>query len=892
MKAEKNVEAKLKKRTRTRILKLVLALLVILILSVVFLVPMFVSSEKGRQIVLAKINSSLDGQADFADLSMGWLKGIRVTDVNFNNSTGTTSVKVKQIATKPHYGSILMGSLSFGKTIIDEPIVRINLKSHQQKKNPPLELKTHNSKLKTAAVLPLRRIDLAVNNGSLKVTDRQSKTVEVTAINSRLNLRPPGRQTNFDIDMTVVEENKQSKIHADGQITPKRRTGWTLKETSGKLTVEVNDLNIGVLCPLFALAGVEAQPKGVVSANIKSEIKNGQIESLDGILKGKNLNIAVSQLKGDRLKSDYLEAVVELHRKNDLISIEKLQVDSDWLSARASGTVPTTFKSLAQFAKADSNYNLKGSFDCDLPTVLSQMPHAFKLKEGTKVTSGRLGGNINAFTEAGQRKIIGQASIVGLAGAVATKTIALSEPVMIETRITSDKTGVNIDKLDLSASFATVNCSGRVEQLKYNGKADLAKLQSELGQFIDIGQCRIAGELSSKGTVSVKQDLINAVGSALAENLKISCPGRTPFEQNEASAVFDVEVNPAEKTIAVRKLQVVSPQIKIKGDFEKITEGGTTRLKGRADCEYDWSAVSAVAGAFLPKGLEFAGSRKDLISFSSEYPAGQRDKLLANLSTKGRLGFDSAKYLGLHFGPAEVNIRVQNGILKIEPFSTTVNNGQFNFACEVDFNRKPTLLKTPGPIQIAEDIQINDDMSSQLLAYLNPVFANAFNVSGVGNFNCERLAIPLAEAAKNDLEVVGTIQLDRLHLQSSNLLNQILSLAGAAGIDQYITIHPTKFVLRNGFLRYDDMQMDVGNNPVNFSGVIGLDKSLDMKVILPYTTAGRTARIGRETVGERITLPLKGTLDKPELDIGKLLEEQLQQQLREKVLEGIEKLLK
>ncbi|RLI67134.1 hypothetical protein DRO91_10630, partial [Candidatus Heimdallarchaeota archaeon] len=108
MKAEKNVEAKLKKRTRTRILKLVLALLVILILSVVFLVPMFVSSEKGRQIVLAKINSSLDGQADFADLSMGWLKGIRVTDVNFNNSTGTTSVKVKQIATKPHYGSILM----------------------------------------------------------------------------------------------------------------------------------------------------------------------------------------------------------------------------------------------------------------------------------------------------------------------------------------------------------------------------------------------------------------------------------------------------------------------------------------------------------------------------------------------------------------------------------------------------------------------------------------------------------------------------------------------------------------------------------------------------------------------------------------------------------------
>jgi hypothetical protein len=401
----------------------------------------------------------------------------------------------------------------------------------------------------------------------------------------------------------------------------------------------------------------------------------------------------------------------------------------------------------------------------------------------------------------------------------------------------------------------------------------------------------MAGELSSKGTVSIGQDLINAVGSAVAKNLKISYPGRTAFEQNEVSAVFDVEVNPAEKTIAVRKLQVVSPQIKIKGDFEKTTEGGTTRLKGQADCEYDWSAVSAVAGAFLPKGLELAGRRKDLISFSSEYPAGQRDKLLANLSTKGRLGFDHAQYSGLHFGPAEVDVQVQNGLLRIAPFSTTVNNGRFNFAGQIDFNRKPTLLKTPGPIQIIDGIQINDETTDKLLTYLNPVFANAFNVSGVANLNCERIAIPLAGAAKNDLEVIGTIWLDRLHLQSSELLNQILALAGA-GIDQYITIHPTRFVLRDGFLRYDDMQMDVGNNPVNFSGVIGLDKSLDMRVTLPYTTAGRTARIGRETVGERIALPLKGTLDKPEIDIGKLLEEQLKQQLREKVLEGLEELFK
>jgi hypothetical protein len=88
------------------------------------------------------------------------------------------------------------------------------------------------------------------------------------------------------------------------------------------------------------------------------------------------------------------------------------------------------------------------------------------------------------------------------------------------------------------------------------------------------------------------------------------------------------------------------------------------------------------------------------------------------------------------------------------------------------------------------------------------------------------------------------------------------------------------------------MQMDIGDNPVNFKGLIGLDKSLDMTVTLPYTTEGRTARVGRDDGSRRITLPLKGTVDKPELDMGKLLEQQLKGQLENQLQKALEDLLK
>ncbi|MEE9370539.1 MAG: hypothetical protein V3W45_03605, partial [Sedimentisphaerales bacterium] len=77
-----------------------------------------------------------------------------------------------------------------------------------------------------------------------------------------------------------------------------------------------------------------------------------------------------------------------------------------------------------------------------------------------------------------------------------------------------------------------------------------------------------------------------------------------------------------------------------------------------------------------------------------------------------------------------------------------------------------------------------------------------------------------------------------------------------------------------------------------FKGTIGLDKSLDMTVILPFTLKGTTARVDKETVGRRISLPLKGTIDKPELDLGRLLEEQLKQELQKQLEKGLKDLFK
>ncbi|MFB0552982.1 MAG: hypothetical protein ACETWQ_06660 [Phycisphaerae bacterium] len=1006
VKTEKKSKAKPRKKTAIRILKLVLALTVILILLVLFLVPAFVSSGQGRRIILSKINNSIDGRIDFADLSMGWFKGIKVSDLGFKDRVGQISAQVKQITTKPHYGSIITGNLSFGETSIDQPKVHINLQN-QPAVEPAVEAQPVPAKAGYVALA----MDLAINDGNFKVTDSKARTVELSQINSRLNLQPPGRQTDFDINLAVVgQKAERSPIHAAGQIKPgKTKKGWTLKGTSGDLTIEVNDLDLESLGPIFELAKIEVQAKGLVSADVNAVIKDGSFEDLNGSIKAKNMDITGPELKGDQLKTSQLNVVVKLKSEQQMMNIGEFHFDSDWLVAQAGGTVPTTFSSWSDFLTSESDYSLDADFDLNVAAIFSQMPHTFGIKEATKVTSGKLSGNIRA----NRGRLNGQANLTGLAGIVEDKKLALSEPLTAKLQISADDKKMSFDELDVSAAFAKINASGPFEKLKYNGNVNLEKLLSEFGQFVDLGPYKIAGEIFEQGTLSIGKEKVTGVGSSQVKNLsitstagvtaqepmadikfafamdrqsnvltfdslqanaslgqvnieravypigpkpkvpmnldisaknidlgkvkpfavlfaslpqetqlagiaeskisvssdkkiykittdstkikslKLTSPGKKPFEASEASLSFKAEVNPEEKSVNIKELQLESPQIKIrKGEFNQSSGASKTKLSGQAECEYDWSAVSAVAAPYLPEGLTLQGKRKEAINFISEYPAGQTDKLMANLTAGAKFGFERAGYMGLDFGPTDVDIQMQSGLLNIPPFVTTVNEGQFNFAGQADFRQKPATLKMAKPLQLMKDIKINDQTTKKLLRYVNPIFADAVNVSGIANFKCEQLIIPFSAAAKKQTEVVGTISMDKVRLQASDLLGQILTAAGTSASGADITIRPTKFVLRDGFLRYDDMQMDVGDTPVNFKGVIGLDKSLDMTITLPYTTRGRTARLGRETLGQRITLPLKGTIDKPKLDLGKLLEGQLRQQLEDQLRKGLEELFK
>jgi len=985
MQTEKTNETKsIEKKSKRRIILWILIGIVILIIAIPILLPSIISSKTGNKIILDKINASIDGQVKFSSLSMGWWKGITIDDLAFRDNIGQIILSIKQFSTKPYYFSLLSKAPAFGQTIIDQPVIEVNLK--ETKVPPSAEVPAAAAKPSGPPMIPVSKIDLAVNNGQVKVTAASGQTVALSDINTKLNLNPPGEQTTLDMNMNLSSENKQSKVAAEGKITPKKEEGWSLKGASGNINVECSELDIETLGPLLALAGVDIEAKGNASANLNAEIKDGQIEKVDGFVKGRGLDINVPALKGDRLPTKVLDINAKLSRKQDLMNIEELSVSTDWLKAEITGSLPTTFESFDKFLASDTQ--LQANFDCQIGTILAQMPHTFSLKEGMKITSGSLKGNLATLTESGKRTIEGKAALTGLAGNIDGKNISLS-PVNINALVSAADKEMKFDKVEVSSSFVQLNGSGTTKEFKYAAAADLSKLQAELGQFVDFKGYNLSGTLSQQADILFGKDTISLAGNSLINNfavssknatasepkaditfqmayhtkdaalsikslntnasmgkinisdsvvatnnesktpmrinlsarsldfqkiqpfavifasmkpqagiygladsdvvvskkdnlfeiktdntkisnLRVTYPGQKDFTAPLATLAADAKFNPVDFSYAING-QVNAGQINIKGQIEKKLTANTANLKGNLDLNYDWASVSTLAAPFMPAGLTIEGKRKDTVTFSSSYPAQKPDLMLANMSAKAPLGFDKAQYSGLNVGQIQSDVTIDKGMLKLQPFSTTVNNGKLNFAANADLKTQPMILTTPGPMQIAENIQLTDEMAKQFLPFINPIFANAINVKGSGSFNCTRLVVPLASGHQNEIDIEGTISAENVGLSPGELLGKILTIVGKGNTGFLMNVHPTKFTLKNGFVSYENMQVDIGSESIIFSGQIGLDKTLNMSVTLPE---GATSGLGGILSGQRLTIPLTGTIYKPKFDIEKFIQKQ------------------
>ncbi|MEN6383593.1 MAG: hypothetical protein ABFD79_00155 [Phycisphaerales bacterium] len=995
-----------KSRSKVSITKVILWMFLFIFLFLLipfFAIPLWLSSESGKNMILSKVNKSVPGELKIDDLSMSWFTGVKVSKLDFLDDTGCTKISAKEFSARPRYLDLIAGKISIDAAKIEEPQISMDITgrcSLEKQKEKTIKLEEPNEQKSAANLLAVSNIDLTVHNGDFKIiapdANNDIKTLELRSINSTLALRPLGKESSFDISMAVASNNEVSEVNTMGYIKTSDK-GWSFADTSGQLSLKVNDLDLKTLGPLFKVLDVNVIAAGKITAVMDTKIQKGQFENLQGSINADNLDITGDLLKGDRIQTEKLQSNVKLSTNKETVKIDNLNVVTDGLTADVKGTIPRTITSWQDFLKADSPDFIEAQFDCDVAKTFKQVKTIAKFKEDFDINYGRLSGNLNTEAHSGKRTLTGNLKLWALEGRFPVKKIVLSKPVEVDAKVTSEQDKIVVEKLAFNSAFAKANLSGTTDNMNYQANLDLEKMQSDVGQFFEFkealfGDANLVGKaaltkgvLSSTGngsfrnlsmimpngkqisepvatakydftsdfntkqltirsaditaspgrvilkpslipldskpaaqtnivadvaielaktkqyltaytnfdpqatlggtaqgdiSLAIKNKVIDAVSKQIAiKNLSLAYPGQQTFTQEYMNISFIGRFDTANNINTIEKITLDSPQIKLNGNLTNSQTGQSVKTEGNFKANYNLAAATSLISPFMPTGLKATGSRNDTFSFSSTYPKQQAALFKSNLNAKGTFGFDTAEYMGFDIGKTDFNISVNKGMMTIAPFSTTINQGKLNFAGNADFVSKPSMLKTPKAMRMLDAIQINKKTTDTLLRYVNPIFSNLLDVSGTLTFDCNEMAFPLESGYKNKIVVVGRLAIDNLRLSNSGLMDQILKVSGGSS-GGLLTISPTAFTVRDGIVSYDRMDMSLGKKTVTFKGQIGLDETMRMSVTVPYAIAG----------GQNFTLPLKGTLSRPEIDMGQLLQEQLRdqgQQLLEKGLKDI-----
>ncbi|AQT70178.1 putative protein involved in outer membrane biogenesis [Anaerohalosphaera lusitana] len=891
---ENQPKKKGKSRKKTVWITSIAVVLLLLVLLVVFAVPSYVSSEGGTSMIVGKVNNSIDGEVSIGDLSFGWWKGVEATDLTFDNPEERTSVRVARVSAKPKLMALMSGRIAVDDTVIDRPEVEMTVSRKQADEifQAGTEEEDEESAGPGGDVMELEKFKLDMREGLVKINlqeeDGQMSTLLFKNIASKVDLNKPGRKSTFSLSLAVADNgNDSGQVSADGSVTPDKQ-GWRFKEgTEGTFNVNVKDLDLSSLRPLFALAGKDMQADGELNAELKTQIADGQISQLLADARLANFSQVVQGKKTELAEPVTLKA--DVSTSEDKVIINSFDLQSSFAQAKLTGTA----ESIDYTANADlaatqdfatqfmepGPYEFSGKLQASGNAQMGEKIFSTKgntTVEGLVLTKTAAAKDDQGESEQGAEQAEQQ-------GPLRTEPTNLKIAYDIVKDAEAQKLTVKSMQLETDPQIAVVTMRDSTLPVgegyegldaSVNAKANLAELAVFAKAFDMIpADMILRGNADSEIKMTGTEKLVTVSSSkTTVADLFVQKEGQEEkFEDPSVNVTFKAVLEPEQKTVNELEVDVESRYIDIdKGRVSQSVKNGQKQLEGEFVAAYDLEQITPLIQPFLPVPMKMSGKRQSNINFSTRYAMDESEEsnIFENLTGKANFGFDNASMMGMNFGKTDVNLDIQNGIMNIEPFETPVNDGMLRFAGVIDLTKKDKELRTPEPIQIVDKVNINDEMSAEMLKFVNPLFANQANISGIADFKAEQIVLPLGGGRENDINIAGTVAMSEVDMRATGLLGQISRLA--KGVNGKIEVMPTDFTLQNGVLAYDNMQVNLGDNPLNFGGKIGLDKTLDMTIVLPYTADFETVKVGEEP-DIRIPLPLSGTIDSPQLNVDKAL---------------------
>lgn len=219
---------------------------------------------------------------------------------------------------------------------------------------------------------------------------------------------------------------------------------------------------------------------------------------------------------------------------------------------------------------------------------------------------------------------------------------------------------------------------------------------------------------------------------------------------------------------------------------------------------------------------------------------------------------------GMHATNAVVTMQANDGRMNFS-MNSAVNEGRVVITPVIDVTGVIPRLIVPDNSHVIQNVNLTDELASELLALVHPVFRGSTVLGGTVNLTLERCRIPLSEESQRGPDIRGEFVLNNMELAPRGLLLNIMNTAKLRSRTVKIPEEKIAFRVEDGRIHPSPLNISIDGHKLSIDGSVGLDSSLNYTVNVPVTVD----LVGREAFrfleGSNIAMGIGGTVMRPEI---------------------------
>lgn len=712
-------------------------------------------------------------------------------------------------------------------------------------------------------------------NGSLRISGEANSTIGITGNlqghKIQLHGGPLKSDTptinniaiDFDVQKNATElEIKNVEIHSPfiKGVLSGSLSNEQLQALSANAQINVAEI-LSQFPATLSLQDEVRVSKGII--DIKADASSsGSATAFDA-------NIHLNQLTGSTGGKNIswekpVDIIVQGNLKDEVITLDRLAVDSSFLQATGSGDagamtiqvaadIGAALKELEKFVQL-GGWASKGKLDLDLG-ISSTSKNIRDITGNLKVADFELIHDKTVISPADTFTAAITSSVelspemkplqfsnttVDAKSWLGSGTIT-AENFILKTETTPALLKKGVSKTTLSLERVTTllhSLKTLPKEQTLAGTLDLsAIIQGNQTQNSSINlQADISPFTFTSGDKVLKEEKISVALEATADIAK----------QNFTITDFNLSSAPIALT--------VNGSMKAEGKEQVILANGTTKL--------DFESLSETLKSFADLQLKMSGVSEKHFNFITSTSEGKWTQTAQHTEFSSALHIDKITGYGLEIESLELPISLKESRAEID-LTAQVNKGELTVKPKFDFTGSAPVVTLPDNSTILNEVGLTGDMSNDLLSKIHPLFKSVGSTDGTISLNMEHLSWPMDKELQKEVTFSGAVTFNDVKLQAGSLLTPLLAIMKTEENEIQISNQPMTFIGKNERVTCSPLEATVNTYSLILEGSIGFDQSLDYVAKIPITRKMVSGDVYKYLESTYISIPLTGTVSKP-----------------------------